>query len=242
MGNLRAMIKNYYPPTNEGRALWHENMLTQAAQDALASLGFNNGEISLIQLDSSWGVRLYRTITGAYDEYMKSLTGYVHAYLDAADGTPAPLLPTPPVLPDAPTAVLAGIEARRVKWVTRGKGSTNFDPAVQGATLRIATTGTPFDPATYQADIFGLMCPAASTVSAKFRKAGGMIDAMGFSGRKIGGGAWVDLGRFLATPASVHIPIATAGQPEEWEIVAQAYQQDTAAGLPSMIHTVMVRG
>ena len=114
---------------------------------------------------------------------------------------------------------------------------------MQGATLRIEATGTPFDPATYQAVIFDLTSPASATVSAKFRKAGGHIDAMGFTGRKMAGaGAWLDLGRFMATPATLHIPIAVAGQPEEWEIRGQAYIRDTPVGLPSEIATVLVRG
>ena len=114
---------------------------------------------------------------------------------------------------------------------------------MQGATLRIEATGTPFDPATYQAVIFDLTSAASSTVSAGFRKAGRHIDAMRFTGRKMAsGGPWLDLGRLMATPATLHIPIALAGQPEEWEIRGQCYIRDTPVGLPSEIATVPVQG
>ena len=65
---------------------------------------------------------------------------------------------------------------------------------------------------------------------------------MGFKGRKASGGAWVDLGRFLATPASLPIPITTSGQPEDGELIGQAYIKDAAVGIPSMSLPVMVRG
>ena len=120
--------------------------------------------------------------------------------------------PIAPTLTPPATAVLAAIEPRREKRVQAGKVSETFDVPVQGATLRIEATGTPFDPATYQAVIFDLTSAASSTVSAEFRKAGRHIDAMRFTGRKMASGCpGLDLGRLMATPATLHIPIALAG-------------------------------
>ena len=147
-----------------------------------------------------------------------------------------------PTMPVAPAAVLAGIEARREKWVQAVKSSTSYNPAVQGNTLRTEATGGSFNPTSYVAVITGVTCTATATVSAKFRKAGGKIAAMSFQGRKAGTSTWSDLGRFMATPAMLHIPIATPGQPEEWEIQGQAYLKDSAVGVESAIQTVLVRG
>ncbi len=52
----------------------------------------------------------------------------------------------------------------------------------------------------------------------------------------------VELGRFAVTPASLHIPIATPGQAEAWEIWGQALKGDTLIGTASDHKEVLVRG
>ena len=42
-----------------------------------------------------------------------------------------------------------------------------YDPAVQGAVLRLEPTGTPFDPTTYKALIFDPMSPGPATLLVK---------------------------------------------------------------------------
>ena len=242
LGKITQYAYNYYPPTNEGRALWWENIESTDAQSALTALDFSAAARAAILADAAVAVYIYRTAPQAYEAYSVSMTGWGHAYLDAPDGTPTPIMPAAPVLPVAPTAVNAGIEARRAAWVQTAKNAHGYDPNVQGATLRIEMTGDTFNSATYQAIIFGLTSPASATVSAKFRKASGHVDAMAFQGRKSGSSPWIDLGRYMATPATLHIPLTTPGQAEEWEIRGHAYIKDSPIGVPSPVQTVLVRG
>ena len=83
---------------------------------------------------------------------------------------------------------------------------------------------------------------AQNVVGARSRKARRNIDAMKFQGRKSGTLAWVDLGRFTATPASVHIPLTTQGNPELWEMTGRALIKDAEIGLASDLLEVLVRG
>ncbi|MEO7933052.1 MAG: hypothetical protein ABIT76_07830 [Chthoniobacterales bacterium] len=177
------------------------NISTPDSLQALLDLGFTAAEASAIQLDAAWGVYLYRTLPQTYEKYTQAINGYCHGYLDAADNTPPPVLPSLPVAPATPAAVKSGIEARRAKWVQQAKASTSYDAAVQGVTLRIESTGHAFDAATYQADIFGASSDAPGTVTCKFRKAGGQIDAMSFRGPQIGHGG-VDRVRAFSGHAS----------------------------------------
>ncbi len=236
------MPKTYYPPTNEGRALWWENVLTDDAQAALTNLGFTAAQLAAIKADATMAVYLYRTAPQVFDTFAQSLNGWAHIYLDSPDDTTAPIQPVPPVLPAAPTAVKAGIEERRSKWVAQAKSATDYDAAVQGVTLKTEMGADSFDEATYQAVVYDAATTASATVSVKFRKANGRVDAMSFRGRKAGTAGWSELGKFMATPASLHIPLTVAGQPEEWEIQGQAYVKDSPVGLPSQIVTVLVRG
>ena len=113
--------------------------------------------------------------------------------------------------------------------------------AAQVARVR-ESTGVPFDPATYQAEITSAETTAPSQVQAKFRKARGNITGVAFTGRKTGSSNWMDLGKFTVSPASLHVPITTPGQAEQWEIQARAFKGDTMIGLVSDIKTVLVRG
>ena len=236
------MPNSYYPPTNEGRALWWENIQSSDAQAALTALGFSAPALASIQGDAAMAIYIFRSAPQAYEAYAASMSGWGHTYLDSPDGTPAPVLPAQPVIPVPPTAVNGGIEARRAAWVQIAKNSSAYDPLVQGATLGIEAPANNFNSVTYQAIIFGANSPSSATVSLKFRKAAGNIDAMGFQGRKAGTSAWVDLGRFMATPATLHIPLTTPGQPEEWEIRGYAYVKDAPVGVPSQAVSVLVRG
>ncbi len=235
------MANRYYPQTNDGRAEWWANIISDNGT-TLAACGIPAAQITSILADAAMAVYLYRTLPNIYAGFVMSITGYIHAYLDGAIDGAAPVFPAMPTLPTSPDAVLGGIEARREKWVQAVKSSTSYNPEVQGNTLRTEGTGSGFDPASYVAVVSGVTCTATATVSAKFRKAGGNVAAMEFHGRKAGTGTWINLGRFMATPASLHIPITTPGQPEEWEIQGQACAKDTPVGQPSGIQTVLVRG
>lgn len=236
------MLIPYYPETNDGRADWWQNVVA-VGTTTLSALGFSVSQTTAINIDAQLGVYLYRTLPKAYEDFGKRVTGFIHTYLSDPDGTLAPVVPAMPTWPifSAGTTT-AGLEARREKWVALAKHSSNYDPALQGATLRIEPTGTPFDQNTYKAIIFDATSPSPSTASCKFRKARGNVQAMKFLGRKVGTVAWVDLGRFMATPATMHIPLTTPGLPEQWELMGRALIKDQEIGIASDLLEVLIRG
>ena len=234
-----TMPASYYPETNDGRADWWQRKIDNAAMIAALSPTLAPS----ILADAAIAVYLYRTLPGLYDGFNKQVTRYINAFLSNPDTTPAPDAPPVPAWPALPApGVLAGIEARRAKWVQVLKNLPDYHPAAQGVTLQLEAVGATFDPGSYQAVIVDAHSLAPAQVSAKFRKARGSVTGVAFSGRRKGSGAFTDLGRFTVSPASLHIPIATPGQPEEWELQAQAFKGDTLIGTPSDIKPVLVRG
>ena len=236
------MFNHYYPDTNDGRADWWQNIVN-VGSGTLGGLGFTAAQVTAIGIDAQLGVYLYRTLPATYSDFGKRVTGYISTYLSDPDGTLPPTIPMVPSWPGfSGGSTNAGLEARREKWVQIAKHAANYDPTVQGAVLRIESTGTPFDPATYQAEIFGADSPGPATVLCKFRKARSNIDAMKFMGRKSGLPGWVNLGTYTATPASLHIPLQTPGSPEQWDLMGRALVRDVEIGLPSNLLQVLVRG
>ena len=173
---------------------------------------------------------------------MVEVHGYINSYLSGAKDAAAPVAPAVPAWPVAPAAVLAGIEARRMDWVPSLKHATGYNPQTDGVTLQTEIVGGGFDAAAYQAVVVSAVSHAPAQVAAAFRKARGEITGLEFSGRKVGTQALVKLGRFNVSPASLHIPIATPGVAEDWEIQGQGYRGDTLVGVPSDFKPVLVRG
>ncbi len=236
------MINPYYPETNDVRADWWQNIAATGGS-TLSGLGFTTAQLTAVGIDAQFGIYLYRTLPATFEDFGKRVTGYISTCLSDPDGTPLPNIPMVPSWPGfSGGSETAGLEVRREKWVQLAKHAPNYDPAVQGATLRIEQTGTPFDPAAYKAEIFGAATPGAATVTVKFRKARGNVQAMKFKGRKAGGSAWTELGIFLATPASLHIPLTTPGTPEQWELSGRAMVKNDEIGIPSDLLEVLVRG
>ena len=137
------------------------------------------------------------------------------------------------------TAVLAGVEARRILWVQEIKKKPGYTPSV-GTQLGIDTPATPFSPTTYACELLEVASRAPHTVSGKFRKAGWHVDGINLYGRKSGTAAWAALGRFNATPFTAQVPLTT-GAPEEWEFYAMAVRRDVEFGVASQISLVVVR-
>ena len=237
---LLPMINPYYPTTNDGRADWWQNIVGNIG--TLSGLGFTVPQTTSITADATLAVYLYRTLPSTFEEFGKRVTGFINTYLSDPDGSPAPTPPSVPGWPAVPASASSGIEARREKWVQAAKHTTAYDPGVQGAVLRIEPTGTPFDPATYQAEIFGATSPSPGTVQCKFRKARGNIDAMAFFGRRGGTVPLVSLGRFTSTPATFTIPLLTPGTSETWDLQGRALIKDVDIGSPSDLVQVIVRG
>ena len=236
------MLKPYYPEVQDGRANWWQNIVNNGGS-TLSGLGFTAAQITAINIDALLGVYLYRTLRAAFAELEKRVTGYIHTYLGDPDGTPAPLIPAVPGWPPFTGGpALAGLESRREKWVQLAKHASNYDPAVQGAILRIEPTGAPFDRNTYKAEIFDATSPAPGKVLCKFRKARRSIDAMKFMGRKSGSATWTDFGRFTSIPATLAIPLQTPGSPEQWELMGQALIKDQPIGMPGDLLVILVRG
>jgi len=234
-----TMPASYYPETNDGRADWWRNKTDHAAMIT----ALNAALAPSILADAAIAVYLYRTLPNLYDGFNKQITSYINAWLSNADGMPAPAAPPVPAWPMIPgPIVLAGIESRRARWVQTLKHAGGYDPATHGVTLHLEPAGAAFDANNYKAVIVDAQSLAPAQVSAKFRKARGSVTGVAFSGRKKGSAAFTDLGRFTVSPASLHIPIATPGQPEEWELQAQAFKGDTLIGTHSDIKPVLVRG
>ncbi len=237
------MINPYYPETNTGRADWWDNLL-QNGTAVLNALNAPTALINKVNADATAGLFLYRTLPALYDSIGKKINGYIKTYLYDADGTPAPQFPTIPPQPSTgvPSA-LAGVEARRELWVKAIKALDGYDAAVQGVALQFEPTGTPFDAATYKAEITGVSSPSARAVVAGFRKARGNIVGVKFFGRKIGTTTLMDLGGLrTVSPTTLEIPIATPGVAEEWEIQARAVVKDDLVGIASDFAPVLVRG
>lgn len=229
----------YYPPTNDGRAAWWQNIADNASP-VLNGLGFQPPEVAAIIADAKWAVYSYIGVRSLFDEFTKALMAYADLILDGPNGSALPAMPTVPGFPPAPQpAILCGIEKRRELWVATAKMKSGYTPAA-GAMLGIETPADPFDPATYVAELFALSSPAAATVAGKFRKARGNIDGINLYGRKSGTSGWVMLGRFNATPFSALVPLSGAN-PEDWEFQARAVKRDVEIGLPSMIIPQMIR-
>jgi hypothetical protein len=233
------MGDTYYPQTTDGRADWWQNKIDNNAVIAALNAAAAPG----ILADAKDAVFLYRTLPGLYDGFTVEVHAYINAYLGGADGAAPPVAPPVPAWPALPAAgVLGGIETRRAKWVQNLKNTPGYKPLAQGATLELEAPASSFNAHTYQAQITSAESFSPASVLAAFRKARGQVEGMHFNGRKTGTTAWVVLGRFTGTPASLHIPIATPGQPEQWELQGQAVKRDVLIGLPSAIITVLVRG
>lgn len=235
------MPRTYYPDQNDDRADWWQNILN-VGNPILTDLGLPAPQIASIMADAAWGVYLYRTLRVAYEEANTRVTGYANSITDGANGTPAPAEPTMPTWPAAPaTAVPTGIEARREMWVQTVKNNSGYDPQTTGASLRTEATATPFNPSTYMAKLDSLSSPAAKQLRFKFGKSYGKVDGVNLYGRKSGASAWVNLGRFNATPANTVVPLAD-GQPEEWQFQARAVKRDQEIGQPSPTLSAIIRG
>lgn len=232
------MQSSYYPESADGRADWWQNKINNAARIA----ALLPAQAASIQKDAAMAVYLYRTLPQLYDTFVVQVHGYINTILTGADGTPAPSAPPLPEWPTPPLAVLRGIEARRIKWVQSLKNADNYAAEVDGATLQTEMGGSAFDPNTFKATLLSVQSQSPATVQAKARKARGAIHGNAFSGRKADSANWVDLGRFTSPDVSLHIPIATPGQAEEWEIRCQGLKADKLIGQPSDLKQVLVRG
>ncbi len=65
-------MNQYYPPTNEGRADWWQNVANN--NTLLTGLGFTAPEVLSVLKDGTWGVYLYRTVRKAFEDW-ESVTG-----------------------------------------------------------------------------------------------------------------------------------------------------------------------
>ncbi|HEV7404668.1 MAG TPA: hypothetical protein VGO11_17135 [Chthoniobacteraceae bacterium] len=201
------MSTGYYPDPNDRRADWWVTIRDN--QPALSQF-LSPTEMNIVARDADWAIYVYRTVREAFDEMQGAILTYCDVATDAPDGSPAPTPPAIPAWPAPPTSPLVpGIEARRILWVARARAASNYTP-VAGALLGLEAPDSTFNPATYQAEIFGLSSAAARTVAGKFRKARGNIDGINLYGRKEGTMTWILLGRFTASPFTATIPLAGA--------------------------------
>ena len=205
---------SYYPATIDGRAHWWQ-VIFDNASTVLTPLGFTPAQIAAIVADAAWAIYCYGTIHRFYQSVSDSLTLFEREILDAPDGAAMPKAINVDPLPDPPTVtILAGVEARRIKWAQEVKNKPGATPSVL-AQLGLGTPANPFNPVTYNCLLFALASRTPGTVSGKFRKAGGHVDGINLYGRKSGTAAWTLLGRFNATPFTASVPVSGTA-PEEW--------------------------
>ena len=121
------------------------------------------------------------------------------------------------------------------------KHLAGYNPSI-GATLKLEASATPFDPTTYQAEIFRFDSLSTHTVGGKFRKANGKIDGINLYARKAGTAGWTVLGRFNATPFTAMVPVTAPTGPEDWGFQARAVKRDVEIGLASDIVPQTIRG
>ena len=115
------MAKTYYPIQNDERADWWQNVIAQG-QPIFTSLGLPERQMTSIMADAAWGVYPYRTLRVVYEEANTRVIGYANSITDGENGAPAPTVPAMPTWSAAPeTAVPAGIETRRERWVQKVK-------------------------------------------------------------------------------------------------------------------------
>jgi hypothetical protein len=231
-------MPSYYPPTNDGRGGWWQNIVENGTS-LLTEAGLSPTQITSIVNDASWAVFAYSTVRQTYDDFSKSVTRYAHDILTGTPGGGLPPAPAPPAFPELPLPpVAADIEARRELWVQQVKKSPGYSATI-GTALGIETSAKPFNPASYVCELYGVVCQSPHTVSGKFRKAGGQVDSIHLYGRKNGMADWTLLGTFTATPFTASIPVA-ATTPEQWEFQARAMHRDAEFGLPSAIQPAVI--
>ena len=122
------MKKTYYPTTDAEQGIWWKNFGVKIALHG-ASLGISAAEISQIQADSLVLNYLNETIDSLKKELAKRIA-YRNALTDNELGSTLGVIPAAPVFTVAPTAVPAGINKSRAKFVARIKNHSNYTNAI----------------------------------------------------------------------------------------------------------------
>ena len=233
------MSDTFYPAAQSAQIDWNTNILNNSG--LLSTLGFSAAQVTSITNDCTLTVYLLSSVGEMADSTYGALHGFAQAMERNALGTtaiPWPTLPTWPATP--PTLVAPGIAARRSAWVATAKKSPNYNPDTVGRTLRLEPSGTPFNPATYVAELKGIEVTGPAQVQVKIGKGGGQVTAAQLQMKRGTDAAFKTVGMFTARTYIDHTPLAQAGVPETREYQLVALKNDVVIGQPSPILTVVV--
>ena len=234
------MSSNSFYPDGQGAQIdWNTNIITNSA--LLSTLGFTAAQITSITNDCTLTVYLLSTVGEMADSTYGSLHGFAKSMEKAPLGTaavPWPTLPTWPATP--PTLTAPGIGARRSAWVATAKKSPNYNPDTNGRTLRLEPVVTPFNPATYVAELKSVEATGHETVLAKILKGGGQVTAAQLQMKRGTDTAFKTVGMFTARSYVDHTPLAQPNVPESRQYQLLAMKDDVVIGQPSPILTVVV--
>lgn len=125
------------------------------------------------------------------------------------------------------------VRSEIAKWKTSGLLTTSMT-----ADMKVAGTGTAFDPVSYKAAITAELHPAF--VRIKFKKLG--VDGLNIYSRLKGQPAWKKLSFDSNSPYDDHTELAVAGTPEVREYRALGVIADEEIGQPSDIVSVTFAG
>ena len=171
-----TMSDSFYPDGQGNQIDWNTNIIAHAG--LLPDLGFTAAQVTSITNDCQMTIYLLSNVGQMADSTYASLHGFAKSMEKSALGTAAAAWPTLPTWPATPPAMVApGIGARRSAWVVTAKRSPAYNPDTNGRTLRLEISGTPFNPATYVAELKSVDATGHETVLVKIGKGGGQVTA-----------------------------------------------------------------
>ncbi len=233
---------SFYPDGNGNRVDWNTNVITN--QNLLPGLGFTAAQVTSIVNDCAMAVYLLTTVGEMADSLYGALHGFVASMQKAPLGTagiPYPTLPAwATTTPAPPVLVPPGIDARRSAWVAVAKKSTNYNPDTVGRTLRLEAVITPFNPATYVAELLDVRPTGHETVAVKVGKGGGQVTMLVLQMQRGSDPTFRTVGQFTGRSYIDHTALVAANVPEVRGYQLLAMQNDAVIGQPSPIITVTV--
>ncbi len=231
-------MSSYFPNDVAGQIEWYGNVILEGPIQ-LPLVGFNPGELSGVMNDAQWAVYLLMKATTQPDNFAAMMHGFSHtSFFGSGNVLPLPAWPTWDTPPSGP--LHPGIDSRRIAWVERVKGASQYTPEVIGMALRLLPTGTPFDKNTYQGQIVNALLVGHEQVKITVRLAKGNIDGGNLYMQR-NGDTEPKLVRFFSMRTFIDTtPLKVANVPEVRTYTYWPVVNDVQIGSPSMMVQVTV--